>query len=135
MRGKDINVAKGTAIVAYVDGDREIGGPKMRGTASGNGGSISTATDTTLPIPTPKSVELATVVVKSDPDGADVLVDGKFVGNAPSTMQLPPGDHIVLMEKPGFKGWQRGINLTPGGIVTLNAALEKMQSSLDKPQP
>jgi hypothetical protein len=133
MRGKDVNVAKGTAIVAYVDGDREIGGPKTRGTASGNGGSISTATDTNLPLPTPKSVELATVVVKSDPDGADVLVDGKFAGNAPSTMQLPPGDHMVLMEKPGFKSWQRGINLTPGGIVTLNAALEKMQSILDKP--
>jgi hypothetical protein len=135
MRGKDVNVAKGTSIVAYVDGDREIGGPKTRGPISGNGGSMPKATETTLPAPTPKSVELATVVVKSDPDGADVLVDGKFAGNAPSTMQLPPGDHMVLMEKHGFKGWQRSINLTPGGIVTLNAALEKLQSTLDKPQP
>jgi PEGA domain len=42
-----------------------------------------------------KNVELATVVMKSDPDGADVLVDGKFAGNVPSTMQLPPGDHMI----------------------------------------
>src|SRR5262249_31014647 len=38
MRGKDINIAKGTAIVAYVDGDREINGPHTRGPVAGNGG-------------------------------------------------------------------------------------------------
>lgn len=90
--------------------------------------------DPVIPAPAAKSVELATVVVKSDPDGTDVLVDGKFAGNAPSTMQLPPGDHMMVMEKAGFKGWQRSISLTPGGIVTLNVSLEKLQSTLEKGQ-
>jgi hypothetical protein len=132
MRGKDVNIAKGTSVVAYVDGDREIGGPPTSSTAAGRGG--PSVADPVIPASTPKSVELATVVVKSDPDGTDVLVDGKFAGNAPSTMQLPPGDHMMVMEKAGFKGWQRSISLTPGGIVTLNVSLEKLQSTLEKGQ-
>jgi hypothetical protein len=118
MRGKDVNIAKGTSLMAYVDGDREVG-------VSRKGAVSATAADPPASVAAPKTVELTTVVVKSDPDGADVSVDGKFVGNAPSTMQLPPGDHLVLMEKPGFKRWQRGVSLTPGGIVTLNGTLEK----------
>ena len=134
MRGKDVNIAKGTAVVAYVDGDREIGGPPTSSAVGGHVGPLVLAADPVIPAPAPKSVELATVVVKSDPDGTDVLVDGKFAGNAPSTIQLPPGDHMMVMEKAGFKGWQRSISLTPGGIVTLNVALEKLQSNLDKGQ-
>jgi hypothetical protein len=123
MRGKDINIAKGTALVAYVDGDREIGSP--HGSQTGVAISASTAASPAPITTATKSLELATVVVKSDPDGADVSVDAKFVGNAPSTMQLQPGEHIMLIEKPGFKAWQRILNLTPGGIVTLNGTLEK----------
>jgi len=124
MRGKDVNIAKGTSVVAYVDGDREIA------LSRAGGATAAAATSGGMPADLPpapaaaKSVELATVVVKSDPDGADISVDGKFVGNAPSTMQLPPGDHVVQMEKSGFKPWQRRITLTSGGIVTLNGALE-----------
>ncbi len=38
MRGKDVNIAKGTSVVAYVDGDREIGGPPTSSTVGGRGG-------------------------------------------------------------------------------------------------
>jgi hypothetical protein len=123
MRGKDISIPKGTSLVAYVDGDRDVNAPHLRGLPAGTAVSASTATESTPR--SPKGGELATIVVKSDPEGADVSVDGKFVGNAPSTMQLPPGDHAVVMEKAGCKQWQRSISLTPGGIVTLNGTLEK----------
>jgi len=125
MRGKDVSIAKGTSVVAYVDGDREVGLPHVGGSPAAAATPGSTAADPLQGSAAVKSVELATVVVKSDPDGADISVDGKFVGNAPSTMQLPPGDHVVLMEKPGFKPWQRNISITSGGIVTLNGSLEK----------
>jgi hypothetical protein len=70
---------------------------------------------------------LATVNVKSTPDGADITVDGKFAGNAPSTLRLPAGDHTILIEKSGMKPWQRTMTVSPGGNVTIDAKLEQAQ--------
>jgi hypothetical protein len=125
MRGKDISIPKGSSLVAYVDGDREVISPQDRNLpapapVAALVSSVTEPASTAL-----KTPELATVVVKSDPDGANISIDGKFVGDAPSTMQLPPGDHAVVIERTGFKPWQRSINLTPGGIVTLTGTLER----------
>ena len=78
------------------------------------------------PAPAPEPEELSTVVLKSTPDGADVTVDGKFVGNTPSTVRLTPGDHRIAIEKAGYRTWQRTMTVNPGGIVTVDATLEKM---------
>ena len=78
--------------------------------------------------PVPASVaseDLATVVIKSTPDGADITVDGKYMGSTPSTVRLVAGDHTILIEKAGLKSWQRTMTVSPGGIVTVDAALEK----------
>ncbi|MBI1982850.1 MAG: PEGA domain-containing protein [Acidobacteria bacterium] len=64
------------------------------------------------------------VMVKSEPSGADIMVDGKFVGNTPSSLRLAPGDHTITVEKSGFKTWERTMTVTPGGNVTLKATLE-----------
>lgn len=125
MRGKDISIPKGTSLVAYVDGDREVATPQDRIPPTPAPVAALTPNVTEPASAALKTPELATVVVKSDPDGANISIDGKFVGDAPSTMQLPPGDHAVIMEKTGFKPWQRSINLTPGGIVTLTGTLER----------
>jgi hypothetical protein len=68
----------------------------------------------------------ATVVVKSTPPGADITVDGKFMGNTPSTIQLTPGDHVVEVEKDGLRPWQRGMTITAGGNITIDATLDKL---------
>ena len=122
MRGKDINITKGTTLMAYVDGDREIN-IRHAGAAAGvdSPGNSADAPGSSGP----RGGELSTIIVKSDPDGGDISVDGRFVGNAPSTIQLTAGDHLFSIEKAGFKTWQRSINVTPGGIVTLNGSLEK----------
>ena len=120
MRGKDIEIPKGTPFTAYVDGDREIWSHPS------NAGIFTGGTAAPPPVAAPaKSAELATVVLKSDPTGADVSVDGKFVGNTPSTIQVPPGDHMFLIERSGYSTWQRTVTVTPGGIVTLNGTLDK----------
>jgi len=67
----------------------------------------------------------ATVTVKSTPDGADITVDGKFVGNTPSSLRLTPGDHTILIEKSGMKSWQRTMTVSAGGNVTIDAKLEQ----------
>ena len=125
MRGKDINIPKGTTLMAYVDGDREVSVPRIANSAPQPNALLFAPIEAPQNPPPGKSADLATMIVNSDPEGADISIDGRFVGNAPSTVQVAAGDHLVSIEKAGFKPWQRSINLTPGGIVTLNGGLEK----------
>lgn len=67
----------------------------------------------------------ANVTVKSTPQGADIDVDGKFMGSTPSTIQLSPGEHLVSVEKEGMRPWQRTMTVTAGGSITIDATLEK----------
>lgn len=64
--------------------------------------------------------------VASVPDGADIEVDGNFVGNTPSDVQVAEGEHAVAVKKVGFKDWERKLKVSGGSSVHLNAALEKV---------
>ena len=66
----------------------------------------------------------AKVSVSSSPDGADIEVDGDFMGNTPSSVELPLGEHTITVRKSGCKPWERKLKLT-GGDVRLNAELER----------
>lgn len=66
----------------------------------------------------------ASVEIHSTPGGADISVDGKFVGSTPSSLELSGGDHEIDIEKSGFKQWQRMTHVT-GGKVTISADLDK----------
>ena len=63
----------------------------------------------------------ATLTVNANLTGADIEVDGMFVGNAPTTIQLPAGVHTLTVRQ-GAAQWQREIQIT-GGSVTINATL------------
>ncbi len=60
----------------------------------------------------------------SDPQGADIYVDGKFVGNAPSMLPLTAGPHEIRMEAPQRKTWVRTLEASAGGRITLRGNLE-----------
>ncbi len=76
-------------------------------------------------VPTGIAAESSNIAVKSTPDGAEITVDGKFLGSTPSTVRLDPGDHEITLQKPGFAPWKRTITLR-GGNVTVDATLEKV---------
>lgn len=67
----------------------------------------------------------AKVNVSSEPAGAEVYVDGSFVGSTPSVLPLPPGNYKVEVRSAGYKSWSREIKTLPGGEVNLRAVLEK----------
>jgi PEGA domain len=134
MHGKDITIPKGTEITAYINGDMMLDPAKFAAIPAAPVESAPAAgASTTLPhhgdqpaFPASTGSEnLATVVIKCTPEGADITVDGKFAGNAPSTVRLTPGDHNVFIEKSGFKPWQRTVSLSPGASITIDASLEK----------
>ena len=65
-----------------------------------------------------------TLSIRSTPEAADIEVDGSFVGNTPSAIDLATGEHTVIISKKGFEPWKRTIKLG-GGDVKVNAELEK----------
>jgi hypothetical protein len=64
------------------------------------------------------------IAVSSTPAQADIEIDGSFVGNTPSTIDVTPGEHVVVVKKSGYKDWQRKMKVT-GGSINIAAQLEK----------
>jgi hypothetical protein len=75
------------------------------------------------PAPTPASLDKAQLQISSTPDGADIEIDGGFVGNTPSTVGVAPGQHQLSVKKTGFKPWERKITVS-SGQVNVSALLE-----------
>ena len=71
----------------------------------------------------PPAMSQAGVSVDSVPAGADIEIDGAFVGNTPSTISLAPGSHDVVVKKRGFADWSKKLTVS-GGSVHLNAELD-----------
>ena len=63
--------------------------------------------------------------VASVPEGADIEIDGGFVGNTPSDVQVSAGEHTVSVKKTGFATWERKLKVSGGSSVRLNAELGK----------
>jgi hypothetical protein len=83
-----------------------------------------------IPAPIPPSQVAAEPSVTeltliSTPRGADVEVDGAFVGSTPSTLTLASGNHTVRVTKKGFQPYERNLR-TSGGKINLNAELDRV---------
>ena len=63
----------------------------------------------------------------STPPGAEVTVDGRYVGSTPSVLNLSIGNHTVAVSLPGFAQWKRDLGVSSGSELTVNAVLEKAQ--------
>jgi hypothetical protein len=74
--------------------------------------------------PPSKSASVSKVSVVSTPEGADIEIDGSFVGNTPSVVELAPGEHVVIVKKSGYRAWERKLKVS-GGEIKLTAELEK----------
>jgi hypothetical protein len=76
---------------------------------------------------TPAEAPKGSVNIASNPSGADVSVDGEFVGNAPAALKLAPGKHTLSVKMTGYKDWSREITVYSGSEVQLTANLEKQE--------
>jgi hypothetical protein len=68
-------------------------------------------------------VTVSKLSISSMPDGAEVEVDGEFMGNTPSVQALSPGEHTIKVTKAGYKAWEKKVRL-PAGAFKLNAEME-----------
>jgi hypothetical protein len=122
MHGKDITIPQGTEITAFVQGDMHLDMTRFG------------ATPPAPPSAAPAAVAQANVIVESAPPGADIEVDGAFVGNTPSTVSVAPGNHEIVVKKKGFVDWTRKLNVT-GGSIHVNAELETAPAPATTPVP
>ena len=72
----------------------------------------------------PAPIGNSSLQVTSDPDEADVALDGKFVGQTPLLIPLPAGDHTVRMTKSGYATWEQKVHAT-GVRVSIDIELKK----------
>jgi hypothetical protein len=63
----------------------------------------------------------------STPSGADIMLDGKYVGSTPSAIELNGGTHAVVFSMNGFAQWKRDLTVLPGAELTVNGILQKQE--------
>ena len=132
MKGKDVTMNRGVIFDVFTDQPHMISaaGPAPRNYAM---------TDLPAQQPvvqfaranqafaTPAQYEAAApgtaVSITADVPGAEIEVDGAFVGSTPSTVTLSAGPHRIAV-KSGTQIWQRTVQIQGGGSITVNAFLK-----------
>jgi hypothetical protein len=134
IHGKDITVPKGSEVTAYVNGDVRLETKNFHTAsdqstqASADPASPATQSQATASPAAPSGVlATGTIEVHSTPEGAEVYVDGAFVGNAPATLKLSPGQHTIRVTQSGYKDWSREIAVQAGSDVHLSASQDKTE--------
>lgn len=70
------------------------------------------------------ATDASTVSFISVPSGADIQVDGQFLGSAPAELPLTLGQRTIKISKKGFKPYERTIQVLSSGSQRITAELE-----------
>ena len=112
IKGKDVTINRGVIFDTFTDKDHTLvtaaasNGPKAPAASAGSGS--------------------ASVSIISNATGADIEIDGAYVGSTPTTLSLSAGPHQVAI-RIGNAVWQRTLQVNAGSNVSVNAQLEQGQ--------
>lgn len=120
MKGKDTTINKGVTFDAFTDQNHALTNSRAA-TMNTAGGAAFQSISTVAPGNMSGS---AAVTIHSTANGADIEVDGGYVGSTPTTLQLTAGAHQIAVKSNGSV-WQRTLQVTGGSSVTINAAVEE----------
>jgi hypothetical protein len=80
-------------------------------------------------LPTVSTPEVLSAKVRcnfsSTPAGAEITVDGRYMGSTPSEIGLSTGTHVVVVSMPGFAQWKRELTIVSDSAVNVTAILQK----------
>ena len=139
MHGKDVTIPKGTEVTAYISGDVKLDLAKFEPAplvpaaapipaAQQVPAASPAATPNAGPSDaSPDQATAAELEVSSTPGGADIEIDGNFVGSTPSTVGVAAGPHQLSVKKAGFTPWERKITVSSGHIK-IDATLESQSN-------
>ena len=74
---------------------------------------------------TPATLEAAAINIYSNPELAEIVVDGRIVGTTPVTMLLASGKHDIQVSLEGWKRWSETVNLPANSFLRLPVSLQK----------
>jgi serine protease Do len=115
--GENVVASKGST-----DTTETAAAPKMAADSS------PAATESSIPmIASPSSEGAGTVTISSEPDGAEIYVDGKFHGNTPATLKLNAGSHSVVLKCAGRADYSRTLEIPKASKLSLKAVFPSAQ--------
>ena len=85
---------------------------------------LSRTDGATLGQPTRATGVTSTVEIVSFPAGAEIEVDGAFLGHTPSEVRLVVGERMVTITKKGYNPWHRTIEVLLGSKQAISVDLE-----------
>lgn len=115
----------GTKIVSATDGCEICGVADVGGLIETQAATLRTKLDALASGP-------ASIVVSSDPEGAEVTLDGEPFGTTPLEKPVIPGDHVIRVSKDGYIAVQEKRTFVEGARESLNYELEKVPNRLPK---
>jgi hypothetical protein len=74
-----------------------------------------------------RAVGVGSVAILSDPAGAEVYVDGHFVGQTPATLHLASGAHRIELRAGGKRDWSRELEVIKDSEVTVRPVMERVE--------
>ena len=104
VHGQDITIPKGTEVTAFVEGDMRLDMAKF------------------APVPAAGAAETAVaaanaaITIDASVPNCDIEVDGSFMGNTPSTLNLAAGKHDIVVKKTGYVDWTRSMTVGSGNV-------------------
>lgn len=121
MKGKDVTLNKGMVFDTFTDQDHTINATQA---PAGNRAVVASTTSSGSGAVGSGS---GSITITSDKQGADIELDGAFIGSTPTTLPIPSGTHQISVRS-GNALWQRNLQVMPGSTVTLNAQLSQLQA-------
>jgi hypothetical protein len=136
LRERMIGAEKGKDVAAYTDTDALVNAPEPATettTTEGTAPSAQPRTTTTTAGPAVQTLPPAVVLppedayvdFKSNPTGADILINGTSRGSTPLRLQIPPGRHVIEIRLAGYRTWTRNMVVDPDSKPSVRATLEK----------
>ena len=114
-KGKDVTINKGMVLDVFTDQAHNV----RTMPAQPSQAQMSELAPANHPA---ASGGMAPVSITADLQGAEVEIDGAFVGSAPSTRRLTAGMHKITVRQDG-KIWEREIQVQAGDSLTVHATL------------
>lgn len=79
---------------------------------------------TSAPVATSSAVK-PQLSITSEPSGAEIEINGEFIGNTPTTITTLEGKVTIKVTKSGFLPWERTLTLTAGDKRTVAVEMTK----------
>jgi hypothetical protein len=117
-KGKDVTINKGIVLQVFTDSDHVL---KAEGAAPA---APAAGAAPRQPEVAPATMATAAVTITSDIAGAEVELDGNFIGSTPVTRQVSSGTHRIIV-KSGDRIWDRKLDVQGGSPILVDVVLKK----------